>query len=251
MPVRHQQFMKKNHKEKITVIALGGSIVFPHKFTDGGLNVPFLMEFRKFILEQTAKGRRFVLVVGGGKAARLYQHVAKKIADPGQEALDWLGIRATRLNAQLILDILKEVAHPFIIHYEPSVDEARILSNCEHRVVIAAGWGPGWSTDYVAVKCAEIFGQKETIIDGDTAFVYNKDPNKFKDAMPVADITWKEYNKLIPDIWTPGMSAPVDPVAARFAKENKIIIKTVQGTNLKNFLRVIEGKTFEGTTIHN
>ena len=229
---------------------MGGSIVFPHKFTDGGLNVPFLTDFRKFILEQTSQGKRFVLVVGGGKAARLYQHVAKKIADPGQEALDWLGIRATRLNAQLILDILKEVAHPFIIHYEPSANEAKILSNCEHKVVVAAGWGPGWSTDYVAVRCSEIFGQNETIIDGDTAFVYDKDPNKFSDANPITDITWKEYNKLIPEVWTPGMSAPVDPVAARYAQKHKIRIKTAQGTDLENFLNVIDGKPFEGTVIH-
>lgn len=242
--------MKKNCKETISVIGLGGSIVFPHKFTDGGLNVPFLTEFRRFILDQTGKGRRFVLVVGGGKAARLYQRVAQKIADPGREALDWLGIRATRLNAQLVLEILKEVAHPFVIHYEPSVDEARVLSNCEHKVVVAAGWGPGWSTDYVAVKCSEIFGQKETIIDGDTAFVYDKDPNKYPDAKPMTDLTWKEYNKLIPAVWTPGMSAPVDPVAARYAEKHDIIIRTAQGTDLKNFLKVIEGKPFKGTTIH-
>lgn len=242
--------MKKDRKEPISVIALGGSIVFPHKFTDGGLNVPFLTDFRQFILAEIGRGKRFVLVVGGGKAARLYQRVAQKIADPGPEALDWLGIRATRLNAQLILEILKEVAHPFVIHYEPSAEEARILANCEHKVIVAAGWGPGWSTDYVAVKCADIFGQKETIIDGDTAFVYDKDPNKFPDAKPIADLTWKEYNKLIPDAWTPGMSAPIDPVAAHYAQKHKIIVKTVQGTDLKNFLNVIEGKPFEGTTIH-
>jgi len=241
----------KKIREKISVVALGGSIVFPHKFTDGGLNVPFLTEFRQFILDQTGKGRRFVLVVGGGKAARLYQRVAQKIADPGPEAVDWLGIRATRLNAQLILEILKEVAHPFVIHYEPSTQEAMVLANCEHRVVVAAGWGPGWSTDYVAVRCADIFGQKETIIDGDTAFVYDKDPNKFSDAKPTADLTWKEYDKLIPAVWTPGMSAPVDPVAARYAQKQKIVIKTVQGTDLNNFLKVIEGGPFEGTTIHN
>jgi uridylate kinase len=243
--------MKNNCSEKTSVVALGGSIVFPHKFTDGGLNVPFLTDFRQFVLEQTAIGRRFVLVVGGGKACRLYQHVAQKIADPGPEALDWLGIRATRLNAQLVLDILKEVAHPFVIHYEPSPEEAKILSTCKHKVVVAAGWGPGWSTDYVAIKCAKIFGQKEAIIDGDTAFVFDKDPNKFSGAEPIMDLTWKEYEKLIPEVWTPGMSAPVDPVAARYAQENDIMVKTVKGTDLKNFLKVIDGDLFEGTTIHN
>lgn len=237
--------------EKINIVALGGSIVFPHKLTEEGLNIPFLAALRKFILEQTFLGKRFILVVGGGKVCRLYQNAAKKISDPGQNALDWLGIRATRINTQLVLETLKEVAYPFVLDHEPQLVESKLLLNCHHPVLAVGGWNPGWSTDYVAAKCAKIFNQKEVIIDGDTGYVYDKDPNKFADAKLIKDLTWEEYNKLIPGEWTPGMSAPVDPVAARFAQKENIIMKTVQGADLDNFLKVIEGKPFEGTTIHN
>lgn len=237
-------------KQKINVIALGGSIVYPHHLESGGLNIPFLREFRQFILKHAAHGCKFILVVGGGRAARLYQQAAREIANVDQRALDWIGIRATRINAQFIVDILQEVAHPSTIEHEPTLDETAELAAGDYSVIVVAGWSPGWSTDYVAVKCAQLFGQKDVIIDGDTPFVYEKDPKFCPDAKPIYDLTWTDYRKMVPDIWTPGMSCPVDPLAARLAQDQGITARTVKGTDLAVFQKAVEREPFEGTIIH-
>jgi len=53
-------------------------------------------------LEQDEK-RRFILVVGGGGPARSWQNAYRSVADKSSdEQADWIGIMATRLNAQLL-----------------------------------------------------------------------------------------------------------------------------------------------------
>ena len=65
----------------------------------------------KSIIEKYIKtGFKFIIICGGGKLARDMQQAASKLADIDNEALDWLGIYATRLNAQLIKTIFKNMA---------------------------------------------------------------------------------------------------------------------------------------------
>ena len=53
---------------KPIIISLGGSIVVPDK-----IDYNFLKKFRALILKHVKKGKRFVLICGGGATARLYQ----------------------------------------------------------------------------------------------------------------------------------------------------------------------------------
>ena len=87
------------------------------------------------------------------------------------------------------------------------------------------------------------------IIAKDTPFVYDKDPGKYSNAKPIEALSWKEYKKLIPKKWSPGLSSPVDPVATQLAMKEKIVAKIFRGTDLKNFQKAIEGKPFVGTVI--
>ena len=96
---------------------------------------------------------------------------------------------------------------------------------------------------------AERFGAKEIINAGDIPFVYTKDPKKFKDAQPIKNISWSNYQKIIPSKWIPGMSLPFDPVATKKAKELKLKVKIIQAGDLKNLKNTIEGKEFNGTMI--
>ena len=63
------------HKfSKTIVIALGGSIMYPEE-----IDISFLKKFKKFILNRLRDGSRFIIVVGGGRIARIYQDAAHKV----------------------------------------------------------------------------------------------------------------------------------------------------------------------------
>lgn len=234
-----------------TVIALGGSLVAPHGAEQGIVNSKFLKRFRVFLLKELGRKRRFCLVIGGGKITRLYQKAASRVVSVPGEDLDWIGVHATRLNAHLIRTIFYKEAYPVIVDHDPTQKEADALRSQGRNLVIASGWRPGWSTDYVAVRLAEKLHGKEVIIAGDTQFVCEKDPRKFPSAKPVKHMSWSAYQRIIPKKWSPGLSLPVDPVATRLAKKIGLVAKILKGSNLESFAKAIEGKPFTGTLISN
>ncbi len=221
------------------VIALGGSIVCPDK-----INVEYLKSFHSFIKDQIKEGKRFVIVVGGGAPAREFQKAAGQILDVPDEDKDWIGIHATRLNGHLLRTIFREEAHPVLFEAQ-----GKLKGFEGYPVVIGAGWRPGWSTDFVSVQISVDFGIGQTIILGKPEYVYDKDNQKFADAKPIETISWTEYMKLIPSEWSPGIHAPVDPVAARLASEKNIEVVVAGGKDLENVKNIIDGRTFRGTTI--
>ena len=225
---------------KIILIALGGSIICPQP---GKIDVGFLGKFKKLILKYLREGFRFIIVTGGGKICRLYQGAAEKIGKLPYEDMDWLGIHATRLNAHLLRTIFRQEAYPVILD-----DPKKPIKN-NWRLLIAAGWRPGWSTDYISVLLARRFKIKEIIDAGNIPFVYTKDLLKYKKAKAIKRISWKNYRKLIGSRWIPGLAAPIDPIAAKFAQKLKIRALIIKGTDLKNFEKILLGKKFRGTVI--
>lgn len=223
------------------VIALGGSIIVA-----GDIQADFLKQFRKFILKFLKRGKRIVIVAGGGTIARDYQNAASKIVKLSDEDKDWLGIHSTRLNAHLLRAIFFDTAHPVVIK-NPL---AEVKKAEKYNLFIASGWKPGWSTDYVAVMLAERFKTKRVIIATRIPYVYDADIEKNGDAKPLEKISWKDYRKMIGSEWTPGMKAPVDPIAAKLAQSLRIEAVVALGTDLDNLENILEGKNFRGTTIN-
>lgn len=228
---------------KTFVLSVGGSLVVP----GGIVDTKFLSEFNSFIRNQvSAKKRRFFIVVGGGSIAGKYIEAAKEIR--GKELTDadkdWVGIHATRLNAQLMRTIFQDIADPRVIkHYE-------IILKIAQPVAIAAGWKPGWSTDYDAVTLCADYGIKQVVNLTNIDKVYDKDPNVYPDAKPIDAISWKKYRAMVGDTWSPRMSAPFDPIAARLAQELGVTAAILNGKNLTNLEKALDGKPFHGTTIH-
>ncbi|HEY4526005.1 MAG TPA: UMP kinase [Candidatus Paceibacterota bacterium] len=220
------------------IIGLGGSIICPD-----GVSVPFLRKFQKFARALIKSGRSLIIVVGGGGVTREYQGVAGVLARVTDRDKDWIGIHATRLNAQLLRTIFRDVANPVIW------DNAAKVKRTKHKIVIASGWHPGWSTDYVAFAIADKLKIKEVVVAGKPDFVYASDPVKNPSARKFERMDWKEYRKLIPEKWDPGMHAPVDPVAARLAARKNINAIVVDGRDLKNFGKLLRGGEFRGTII--
>jgi len=220
--------------KEILVISVGGSLIVPDS-----IDINFLLEFKKIILTQNKK---FIIICGGGKTARRYQEAAKNIVPLLKDELDWLGIQATILNAYLLKTIFKEKAYKKIIR------NPNEKVNFNEDILIASGWKPGFSTDYDAVLLSKNFGIKKLVNLTNVDYVYNKDP-KFKDAKPIKEISWKEFRKLLPNKWEPGLSTPFDPVAAEEAEKSGLEVIVMNGKKLKNLENYLNKKEFIGTKI--
>lgn len=229
--------MAKNKKELI-VISLGGSIIVPDK-----IDYKFLKKFQELILKYIKEGKRFIIVAGGGRTARLYQEAAKKVGVVNLEDLDWLGIHATRLNAHLIRTIFINHAHPRI-----NTNPQRIF-DFKEPILVAAGWKPGWSTDYDAALLAKGYGVKKVANLSNIDYVYDKDPKNFKDAKAIKKIDWHSFMDLLGENWGPGSSLPFDPVASRLARKTGLQVAVLNGAKLKNFEKYLKGDKFRGTVI--
>ena len=222
---------------KTIVLSLGGSLIVPDS-----IDINFLKNFKNVIEKRIKNGFRFVIVCGGGKIARDMQQAASKVSKSSQEDLDWLGIYATRLNAHLLKTIFKKNADDFIIK------NPNQKINFKKNLAVAAGWIPGWSTDYDAVLLAKKLGINEIINMSNVDYVYDKDPKKYKDAKKMEKIKWQDFSKLISNKWKAGMNVPFDPVAAKEAQKSKIKVCMI-GRDLKNLENILDGKKFKGTVI--
>ncbi len=234
--------MGTTYQERI-IISVGGSLIVP----SGGINTSFLQNLNTFIRKQlsTHPNRQFFLEVGGGSTARHYRDAGQAVIghELNRDDLDWIGIHATRLNAHLVRTIFRDIAHPYIIKkYE-------IIRKVTEPVVIAAGWKPGWSTDYCAVLLCEDYGAKTALNLSNIKQVYDKDPKKSPDAKPIDAIAWPEFRKIVGDEWTPGLNAPFDPVASKKAEELGVKVYVLSGDDFENIENCMEGKSFIGTTI--
>lgn len=221
---------------KTFVLSLGGSIIVPDE-----IDIAFLKEFRELILKQD--NTRFVIVCGGGTLCRRYQDAARKINEPLQDDLDWIGVKATWLNAMLVKSVFSDIVHEEVIinPTEPF--------HTDKRVIIAGGWKPGWSTDYDAVHLARQTEADALINISNIEYAYTNDPKKDPEAEKIEATTWPEFRKIVGDEFSPGGNYPFDPVASKLAEEIGLKVIIAKGTDLENLDNILSEKTFKGTVI--
>jgi uridylate kinase len=224
-------------KKQTLVISLGGSTIVPNE-----IDVEFLKEFSKLIFDFAKNRGRVVIVAGGGFTNRKYNEAVQKIVKASNLDLDWLGIAATKLNAELLRVIFGEKAHLKVV-----INPTEKIKTSK-KIIIGAGWMPGCSSDNDAVLWAKNLGAKTVINLTNIDYIYDKDPRQYKDAKPFKILSWKEYKKIVGGKWVPRMHAPFDPVASRLAEKLglKVIIMKAGVKNLKNFL---ENKEFVGSIL--
>jgi len=232
--------------ENLKVISLGGSIIVP-----GEVDTDFLIKFYNLIDSYLSKNEshKLILVCGGGMPARKYQTAFRDIINniplinTKADQEDWIGIAATRLNGELLKQIFFKYCKNDVI-CDPT-------SNFKFngRILLAAGWKPGFSTDYDAVWLATKF-QANTVINlSNIAKVFTDDPKKNPDAKPLDHINWSDYIQIIGAEWVPGKNAPFDPIAAKLALERKIKVIIADGRNLENLDRILNDQHPDGTII--
>lgn len=227
--------------QETIVMSVGGSLIVPDQ-----IDTAFLVRFKTFITSQTAQGRRFIIIAGGGKTARRYQEAAAAVSELTSEDLDWLGLHATRLNGHLLRTVFHDLAHPVMVTNPDDVLDLPTTA----PLIIAAGYRPGASTDLRAVQIADRVKTIKVVNLSNTDYVHTDNPKTNPAAEKIEDITWTEFRKLIPANWDPGLSSPFDPVAAREAERLGIEVAAINGTRLDALASYLDNQPFVGTRIH-
>lgn len=228
----------------VQVISLGGSIIAPDK-----VDVAFLRSFRKAVLEYLEQDpeRRLILVCGGGGPAREYQGAYRAVlsgpAEAEAEAQDWLGIAATRLNAELVRFLFQPHCP------QPVVLDPTAVPVFTGRVLVAGGWKPGFSSDYDAVLLARRFQADSLVNLSNVSAIYSADPKVDPSAHPLPRLRWAELSAMVGTTWVPGRNVPFDPVATAEAARAGLRVVVAAGRNIENFKKILAGQEFEGTVV--
>lgn len=220
---------------------------FADSKTNFGISPNILNRIANEISKASKDGIQIAIVVGGGNFFRGVNESAKDMA---QANADYMGMLATVINAIALKDALDRngnetrvqsaidmtaVAEPYIrLRAIRHLEKGRI-------VIFAAGTGnPYFTTDTAAsLRAAEIDAQeviKSTRVEG----VYDKDPEKNKDAVMYKNISYKEVvsNKL----------GVMDLTAITLCEENEMPIRVFDGTKEDNIYKVLTGDKL-GTVI--
>lgn len=225
----------------LKILSLGGSIVAPD-----GVDTEFLKRFKALVEKYLAEDekRRLILVIGGGAPARVYQKAFREIeSNAPADVQDWIGITATRLNAQLVKSIFGELC------LDPVVTDPSADIEFTGRILVGAGWKPGFSTDFDAVYLAERFGGKTVVNLSNIAKVFSDDPKLNPDAVPLDEIKWEDFRKIVGTEWVPGKNVPFDPIAAGKAADLGLDVIVADGKNIENLENILTDKPYLGTLI--
>jgi uridylate kinase len=218
------------------VIGLGGSVILSEYIT--------ISYFKNLIilLKDLSKKYKIYLVVGGGKTARTYIKLGREL-NLSEEKLDQIGIEITRLNAKLIANII-DISNKFI---PQTTDEAK---NIKKQIVVMGGTSPGHSTDMVGAELAEKISASKYIIATNVDGIYDKDPNKFKDAVQLKEISIKQLIQKYGTNWdAAGQNIVIDGPALEIIERANIPTFVLNGKKLDELKKAITSQSFNGTII--
>ena len=230
---------------RISVLSVGGSIIAPD-----GVNSVFLSGFLAKIREYLSDNPedKLIFVCGGGAPASVDQQAYRAVVtDPAEQdanAQDWIGIKATHINAELVKAIFGKLCTDPVVT-NPTAEDVSFTG----RILVAGGWKPGFSTDTDAVYLAKRFGAQTIINLSNIAKVYTDDPRKNPDAKPIDTISWTDFRKMVGDEWVPGKNAPFDPIASKLAQEAGLKVICADGRNTENTVAILTDAPFTGTVI--
>ena len=221
---------------KTIVLSIGGSVVLSED-----ADCSFFQQLVE-LLNKLSKQYKIYMIVGGGKTARAYIKLGRKL-DLSEDQLDELGIEITRVNATLLTNIIK------ISNKKIPVTTAE-AKNIGAPIVIMGGTTPGHSTDMVGAELAEMVHADTFIIATNVDGIYDKDPNKHEDAIQLKEVTIDELLKTYGTEWnSAGSNVVVDGPALQIIKRAKIPTFVVNGGSLDQLEKVITNQSFNGTKI--
>ena len=213
-----------------------------------GIDNDILNRIAKEISEVSKLGVQVSIVIGGGN---IYRGVSAAAAGMDRTTADYMGMLATAINSIALQHFLEK--HGLVTRVQSALElnrvaepyiQRRALRHLEKgRVVIfAAGTGnPYFTTDTAAsLRALEINADiilKATKVNG----VYDKDPNKFKDAKMFKSLKYMQV--LEKELWI------MDSTAISLCKDNKIPICVFNLFQKNNIKKIVMGKKV-GTTVY-
>ena len=214
--------------KKRIVIKLSGRIF-------GMDNAKMLKDYASFLVK-ISKICQPIIVAGGGNIARHYiAHARSSGAD--ESTLDELGIEISRLNAKLLIYALKNKAYS---HPPTTLQEVRHAVD-DGLIVVAGGLHPGQSTNGTAALIAEKINAEQFLNATDVDGVYDRDPNKFKNAKKFKRIELKNLrNMLVHEDSLAGGYDLMDIVALKIIERSKIKTRILKA-DLKTLEKAIKG----------
>jgi len=218
------------------VIGLGGSVILSEDITISYLKNLIIL------LKDLSKKYKIYLVVGGGKTARAYIKLGRDL-NLSEEKLDQIGIEITRLNAKLIANII-DISNKYI---PQTIDEAK---NIKKQIVVMGGTTPGHSTDMVGAELAEKISASKYIIATNVDGIYDKDPNKFKDAVQLKEISIKQLIQKYGTNWdAAGQNIVIDGPTLEIIERANLPTFVLNGKKLDELKKAITNQSFNGTII--
>lgn len=227
------------------LLKLSGEVLAGEKGT--GIDDKTVVKICTSINKVADLGVEIAIVVGGGNfwRGRSSEHMDRARADH-------IGMLATAMNALALCDALEQLGADVRVQTaiemrqiaEPYIRNRGIRHLEKGRIVIfGCGTGsPFFSTDTAAaLRAVEINADvllKGTNVDG----VYNKDPNKFDDAVKYDEVTFREVinNDL----------KVMDSTAFSLCKDNDMSILVFNLDDPDNIIRAVSGEPI-GTLVKN
>jgi len=225
--------------KKVIVISLGGSLIVPNK-----VDISFLKRFIE-IIRKHYKNYKFVIVCGGGSVARKYIEAIRKETN-SQRAISEAGIRATRMNALLIMQLFGKEANDYLPKNMQDVKNSLLKNNV--AICGALRYSSNSTSDSTAAKLSH-FLKAEFINITNVNGLYTSNPKKNKNAKLIKKISWKNFEKIAHKIkFKAGQHFVLDQQAASIIRKYKIPAYII-GPNLKNLSNLLEKKKLTGTFI--
>jgi len=225
-------------KKRVIVVSLGGSQIIPNE-----INYKYLKKF-KSIINKHKKDFNFIIVCGGGSLARKYITAVKR--EGGDVLLQsHAGINATRANARFVSYFFG--INP--VHGVPKTVKT-VKKYLKKQGIVFCGaleYKENQTSDSVAAILAKEFNG-EFVNLTNVRGLYNKDPNKYKDAKFISDITWQNFDSIVSQMkFKPGQHFVLDQSASKTIMKNKIVTHIIK--ELKDFDKYLTWQKFTGTTI--
>jgi len=231
---------------KNIVIKIGGSLLFSENLK---INIQKIINFCK-VIKAKQNYDKVIIVCGGGIIARNYISAIRYVHS-NETSNDIMGIKISRINARLLMEVFGEIAYPEV----PKQFEELATALLFKKIIIMGGLQPGQSTTSVALEVAEFIDAEKVIILTDVNGIYDKDPNKFDDAKLIKNLTIdKLQNIILKESYEKQAAAGeyriFDAVSLQIMKRSNIKVIVVSGTNLDEFTKVWIGESdFNGTVI--
>ena len=220
------------------VLSLGGSLVNP-----GTPDTQYVASLVRLLRGMKCK---FGIVVGGGKLARQWADAARKKGGSEFDA-DEAAIKATKKNAQIVIDVIKKDVNAKVCE---TFDSARAAAK-KHRFVVMGGTIPGITTDSDAVLLAECLGAKRVLNLSNIDGIYNDNPVRNHNAKKFHKMSYAQLIDLAGknDMRTAGTHFVFDFLACKLIARSKIEAHFVHGKNLLDVRKAVDGKPHGGTVV--